>query len=68
MKAEIVISPFGEVTIITREGSFAEGTERISMLLEALKARGVAVEDVKFEQHRHDAEKAVARQGVRQSG
>lgn len=68
MKAEIVISPSGEVTIITREGSFVEGTERISALLEALRAARVAVEDVKFEQHRHDAEKAAARQGVRQSG
>lgn len=67
MKAEIVISPSGEVTVITREGTFAEGTEKISALLEALKASGVAVGDVRFEQHRHDREHetAVLRKGVK---
>lgn len=68
MKAEIVISPSGEVTVVTREGTFAGGVEKITALLEALRSAGVAVEDAKFEQHRHDDERAAVRQGVRSNG
>ncbi|RJO61782.1 MAG: hypothetical protein C4542_05555 [Dehalococcoidia bacterium] len=56
MLAEIVISPNGDVSIITREGTFASGTEKITAFLQQLQAKGLNVEDVKIEQHRHDEE------------
>lgn len=65
MLAEIVISPGGEVTVVTREGSFEEGAEKISALLAALEALGVKSESVKFERHRHDKEKVSLAQGVK---
>lgn len=54
MKAEIAISPDGKVTVVTREGTFAGGTERLARLIANLKKGGIKVEDVRFEQHRHD--------------
>ena len=63
MKADIIISPKGEVTIITREGTYSGGTEKVSALLKALEARGLNVENAKFEQHRHD-DQVSAGQGV----
>ncbi|WP_157833517.1 hypothetical protein [Desulfotruncus alcoholivorax] len=54
MKAEIAISPDGKVTVVTREGTFAGGTERLSQLIANLRKGGIEVEDVRFEQHRHD--------------
>lgn len=57
MKADIVISPRGEVTIVTREGTFESGTGKIEALLNELRASGIEiVGEPKFEQHRHDDE------------
>lgn len=57
MKAEVVISPSGEVTIVTREGTFDGGKEKVEQLLARLKASGVKIQgEPKFEQHRHDEE------------
>jgi hypothetical protein len=65
VRAEIIISPNGEVAVVTREGTFQEGAARISAFLDALRARGVEVAETKFEQHRHDEEKVSLGQGVR---
>ncbi len=55
MRARIVILPDGGVTIITDEGTFAEGAERINTLLEALGAQGIQFTAINPpEQHRHD--------------
>lgn len=64
MQADITIGPDGEITIITREGTYQGGTEKITALLEAFKSQGVNIEDIKVEQHRHDDEQIHIHQGV----
>lgn len=64
MQADITIGLDGEVTVITREGTYQGGVEKITALLEALKSRGVNIEGVKVEQHRHDDEQAHIHQEV----
>jgi hypothetical protein len=55
MLADIIIGPDGAIQVITREGSFAEGKERVESLLGDLRASGMNVSaDTKFEQHRHE--------------
>ncbi len=55
MQARIVILPDGGLTVITDQGTFAEGAERITALLSALGAQGVRFAEINPpEQHRHD--------------
>lgn len=68
MKAEIAISPGGKVTVVTREGTFAGGTERLARLVSDLKKGGIEVEDVRFEQHRHDEAHTHNHAGVKNHG
>jgi hypothetical protein len=57
MKANIVILPTGEVSIVTQEGAFEAGKERIEALLQALKLQGLKIDLAgQIEQHRHDDE------------
>lgn len=65
MQADIIIGPNGEVTIITREGTYQGGVEKITALLGVLESRGINVEDMKIEQHRHDDEQVHDHQGVK---
>jgi len=56
MQAQICISLDGTVTIVTREGTFEQGRERIEALLGTLRAQGLEVRlERPIEQHRHDA-------------
>ncbi|MGB9804673.1 hypothetical protein, partial [Desulfofundulus sp.] len=55
--------PDGKLTIITREGTFAGGVEKLVALFEELRSSGIDIENVRFEQHRHD-EAVCACQGV----
>lgn len=64
MQADITIGLDGEITVITREGTYQGGVEKITALLEALKSRGVDIKDIKVEQHRHDDEQVHIHQGV----
>ena len=55
MQAQIVVTLDGQVSIVTRGGSFAEGKAAIEKLLGALQAQGVDVQLTRpVEQHRHD--------------
>lgn len=55
MKARIVITLEGEVSIVTAEGSFEEGQQKINEILAGLKAQGINLDLVgQVEQHRHD--------------
>ncbi len=55
MRARIVVLPDGGLTLITDEGTFSEGAERISILLEALGAQGIQFTAIDPpEQHRHE--------------
>ncbi len=55
MQVQVVITLDGQVSIVTREGSFAEGKAVIERLLDALQAQGVNVQLTRpVEQHRHD--------------
>jgi hypothetical protein len=61
MLADIIISPDGAIQVITREGSFAEGKEKVESILEDLRASGMNVSaETKFEQHRHEGGKVKA--------
>ena len=54
MQARIVITLDGQVTLITRAGTFEAGRERIEALLAELAAGGLQVSlDRPVEQHRH---------------
>ena len=55
MKAQVVITLDGQVSVITREGTFEEGRQVIETLLADLKTQGVDVQLTgPVEQHRHD--------------
>lgn len=56
MKAKAVILPDGSISIITQEGTFDDGKERILRLAKELELEGVSIStsDKDFEQHRHD--------------
>jgi hypothetical protein len=55
MRARIVILPDRGLTLITDEGTFAEGAERINTLLQALGAEGIQFTTINPpKQHRHD--------------
>lgn len=66
MQADIAIGPNGEVTVITREGTFQGGVEKIAALVNTLKNLEIDIKDVKVEQHRHDDEKIHIHRGCRQ--
>lgn len=53
MKARIAITPDGGVVVMIDEGTFEEGRERITRVLEDLKAKGVQIGEVSaVESHR----------------
>lgn len=55
MKAQIVITLEGEISVVTQEGNFEDGKARIEALLAALKAQGLEIDLAgAIEQHRHD--------------
>jgi len=55
VKAQIVITLDGRVSIVTRGGTFEEGRQAIEKLLADLKTQGVDVQLTgPVEQHRHD--------------
>lgn len=55
MKVRVTIGPNGEIEVITQEGTFTEGAEKLSSLLAHLDAAGVELADISPpEQHRHD--------------
>lgn len=59
MRARIVILPDGGLTLITDEGTFTEGAERITALLQALGAAGIQFDAINPpEQHRHEEAQA----------
>jgi len=61
MKANLVITLDGQVTIVTQEGSFEGGKAAIESLLSGLKAQGIEVVlSGPVEQHRHDDPASVA--------
>lgn len=50
----VAVTPGGQVTAITRTGTFEQGRQMLLQLVEkTLKARGVRLEGVKFEAHVH---------------
>ncbi len=55
MKAQIVITLDGQVSLITQEGTYEGGTAKIESLLAELKAQGLEINLTgPVEQHRHD--------------
>lgn len=57
MRAKIIITAEGKISIITQEGSFEEGSVGIERLLSKLGAQGLEIDGAKeYEQHRHDHE------------
>ncbi len=57
MKARVVITPDGQVSVFVDEGTLETGREAIQRLFTALAAQGVSVQwDGKVEQHRHGQE------------
>jgi len=55
MKAKIVITLDGQISIVTQEGSFEEGKARIESLLAKLEVQGININLTnEVEQHRHD--------------
>lgn len=67
MKANIVITLDGEVSIITQEGDFETGKAKIEQLIEELKILGVDLNlEKSIEQHRHDDEKVLAKNKISQ--
>jgi len=57
VKARIVITTDGQVSVFVDEGTMETGREAIERLFAALAAQGVSVRwDGKVEQHRHDRE------------
>ena len=59
MKARVVITTDGQVSVFVDEGTLETGREAIQRFFAALAAQGVSVRwDGKVEQHRHDREAA----------
>lgn len=57
MIAEIVISPDGKITAVTREGTFSDGVAKLAKFTEGLESSGVKITSGPvFEQHRHNEE------------
>lgn len=60
MKATIIITADGKISVITKEGTFEGGRQEIKKLLASLGIEGIeiaSIDDEKdFEQHRHDSE------------
>ena len=55
LPVNVAIERDGKVTAITQSGTFEQGKQVLeALVVEALKARGVNLNDIKFEQHRHD--------------
>lgn len=53
--AEIAISPDGKLTIVTRQGTFTEGAEKIAKFTESLEISGIKITaGPRIEQHRHN--------------
>ena len=71
MKATIVVTHDGKISVVTREGAFEEGRAKLKEFLKSLGAEGVELDreisDSDFEQHRHDHERARVRREVRSS-
>jgi hypothetical protein len=67
MQAQICITLDGQVSVITREGTFEAGRQRTEALLNELAAGGLEVSLTRpVEQHRHDPAKSV--QDYREAG
>ena len=57
MKADVVVTRAGEISIFTREGNFEAGKAKILELLMVLGAQGIEIETIgDVEQHRHASE------------
>ena len=57
MKARVVITTRGQVSVFVDEGTLETGREAIQRFFAALAAQGASVQwDGKVEQHRHDRE------------
>lgn len=55
MKMRVVITPDGQVSVFSDDGTFGEGKEKIEMIMAALQAQGIKFDEVgQVEQHRHD--------------
>lgn len=55
----ITINPDGTVNLITQEGTFEQGVEKLEALRAVLKAYGIDLEPTSgYETHRHDQEHA----------
>ena len=68
MKATIVVTHDGKISVVTREGTFEEGKAKLKKFLKSLGAEGVELDreisDSDFERHRHGHEKARVKRGV----
>ena len=54
LPVKVAIEPGGKVTAVTQGGTFAQGKKALEKLVvQALKARGVKMGNVKFETHVH---------------
>jgi hypothetical protein len=61
MKARVVITADGQVSVFVDEGTLETGREAIERFFAAMAAQDVAVAwDGKVEQHRHEREAATA--------
>jgi hypothetical protein len=61
MKARVVITAGGQVSVFVDEGTLETGREAIERFFAAMAAQDVAVAwDGKVEQHRHEHEEATA--------
>jgi hypothetical protein len=55
MRAQITVGRDGKITIITQNGTFTAGVEKINEILAALKTEGIEITKADSpEQHRHD--------------
>ena len=53
-QCQIAISPQGQLTVVTRNGTFETGKDALLGWISGLRSQGVRVDGVKFESHRHD--------------
>jgi hypothetical protein len=55
MRVQITVDRDGKITLITQNGTFTAGVDKINEILAALSAEGIDIQQVNPpEQHRHD--------------
>ncbi len=55
MKIRVVVTNDGQVSLYSDDGTYAEGKEKLEMILGQLKTQGIELTDIgQVEQHRHD--------------